>query len=711
MHVRRTAVLGLAALTGLATLAGTAQALTTVTIDKCLAAQIKIVRKAPPRRPAATRKAASKGLPVDGECLSKASVKITSGLDKLRRQAGLSRRGHERRAPDQQRVLRRPRSTRRSATRRRSVTPPSDSAVGKYVARADGLLSRKPPARPAPSTRPASRRPSGSSLPRSRRRRRATIARTSDRRRSCRTTRARSPNPRSARCRAAGLRARPAATAWNDPGEPCDASASPAGWEQCGPEFTWHRRATAPVRPRSVFSGDANAPETILDTGWTGISHRTPIIGNGDVTVQLELHGHDPAVRHLPGERPGRQSGRRRGAARQPALQHRLVEEVHLGRRLHRSHVSRRRQPRYVVRQRQRMSGAGRAPRPASATSTSARTRRSAGGVALCVVNQFAAPVSGRRTSRAARRIPTVLLTSRVYFGPAVDVPCPRCTDNGGINDGTNGGTCDGGPRAGLACDSNGAVPGRPDFGRTSLDCPPLQGALAATLGIDLSNATDPVAKTLTVNSPNCSGTTWGQVPHATPATTATPRRATTTPIVPIRPRPDRADLRRPPLSRGSRNAGAACGASSECPGSGLAAVPASRPDRPRASTTRRSRTASSNARTPMATARAPATIGPIDQTCTLHSGHAQRRLHQHHGLRWRARQLRFPSPQLFLDRRRHVPTVGQQRRHRFARRGRHGGPAGRRRARTRPSPRSSVSVRRRREPSTTSWVFPARAA
>jgi hypothetical protein len=67
-------------------------------------------------------------------------------------------------------------------------------------------------------------------------------------------------------------------------------------------------------------------------------------------------------------------------------------------------------------------------------------------------------------------------------------------------------GTCDAGPRQGFPCDANGAVANRPDFGTTSLDCPPLPGGILATLTIDLSSRTGTVVKTLSSASPNCGG-------------------------------------------------------------------------------------------------------------------------------------------------------------------------------------------------------------
>jgi hypothetical protein len=65
-------------------------------------------------------------------------------------------------------------------------------------------------------------------------------------------------------------------------------------------------------------------------------------------------------------------------------------------------------------------------------------------------------------------------------------------------------GTCDAGPRQGFPCDANGSVANRPDFGTTSLDCPPLPAGIIATLTIDLSSKTNTVVKTLSTASPNC---------------------------------------------------------------------------------------------------------------------------------------------------------------------------------------------------------------
>src|SRR5262249_55673332 len=67
-----------------------------------------------------------------------------------------------------------------------------------------------------------------------------------------------------------------------DPGETCDPPAVAA----CGVGFTCTNCQCA--CPSTVhFLSNATSPDSILDTGWTGISHRAPIISDGDVTVSL----------------------------------------------------------------------------------------------------------------------------------------------------------------------------------------------------------------------------------------------------------------------------------------------------------------------------------------------------------------------------------------------------------------------------------------
>ena len=114
----------------------------------------------------------------------------------------------------------------------------------------------------------------------------------------------------------------------NSPSEACDASAPSAGWAQCGPDFTC--TACNCACPTKVeFAGTATDPLSILDTGWTGISHRAPIISNGDVTVNVSCARVQPSVWRLRHQRSGHERGRRRRAARQPSVQPRPVDQVH----------------------------------------------------------------------------------------------------------------------------------------------------------------------------------------------------------------------------------------------------------------------------------------------------------------------------------------------------------------------------------------------
>src|SRR5262249_29016168 len=101
---------------------------------------------------------------------------------------------------------------------------------------------------------------------------------------------------------------------------------------------------------------------------------------------------------------------------------------------------------------------------------------------------------------------PTFDLTWRLYTGLSTDHPCPRCLGDGTSNDGIMGGTCNDGPRVNLACDANGSVPGFPDFGTESLDCPMPPGSLIGTTPIHVAATTSGSALTISSASPNCTG-------------------------------------------------------------------------------------------------------------------------------------------------------------------------------------------------------------
>lgn len=131
------------------------------------------------------------------------------------------------------------------------------------------------------------------------------------------------------------------------------------------------------------------------------------------------------------------------------------------------------------------------------------------GGVPACVVSQIVGPVSGTADLEIGALSVALDLSSRFWAGSYVDPPCPRCAGDPTPNDGLAAGSCSEGARAGLPCDGNAEVPGRPDFGVTSLDCPvetaPFSNA-DGTWSVPLQLATATQVRTLTSTSPACSG-------------------------------------------------------------------------------------------------------------------------------------------------------------------------------------------------------------
>jgi hypothetical protein len=69
--------------------------------------------------------------------------------------------------------------------------------------------------------------------------------------------------------------------------EQCDTAAPAPQCPNSGGALQTCALGCLPVSGTVAFSGDAAAPESILDTGFSGISHRAPIITNGDLTIDL----------------------------------------------------------------------------------------------------------------------------------------------------------------------------------------------------------------------------------------------------------------------------------------------------------------------------------------------------------------------------------------------------------------------------------------
>ncbi len=362
--------------------------------------------------------------------------------------------------------------------------------------------------------------------------------------------------------------------------------------------FPCNEFCTCDCPTRVTFSGDATDPASILDTGWTGISHRAPIISNGDVTINLACTG------------VGRPCGvcNVSGPVANPNAGAGQLDNQRC------SHDS------SIKCASDAVCGVGNtcefyfgAPLPLAA-----------GGVTACVFNQFNGQVSGTANVETGEASTAALLTSRVYTGIAIDNPCARCIGDGPVNDGVAGGTCDGGTRGGLACDGNGTVFERPDFGTTSLDCPLSSTVLIATLPIDLTNATDPVTKTVSADSPTCSGVPGercicdtcnnsNQEPCFTNADCPDPAG----PIGPI------CGGRR---CIGGSNAGTPCAANSECSGGGFCNRPGE-PTKPSACLDDSVNTVGvlDCSDTAPVDGEGECTVGPITQSCSVASGHPQR--------------------------------------------------------------------------------------
>lgn len=374
-------------------------------------------------------------------------------------------------------------------------------------------------------------------------------------------------------------------------GEFCDGTATGGA---CGPDFTCTNCNCA--CPSTVtFSGDAEDPTSILDTGWTGISHRAPIITNGDVTVNLNCSASERPCGDCtvqgPIANPNKGAGQLDNQRCSNDSSIKCTNDTPC------------------------TAGGGTcefffgAPLPLAA-----------GGVTTCVFNRFNGDVNGTANVESGEAATTAFLTSTVYNGLAIDNPCPRCTDAGGINDGVTGGTCDGGTRVGLPCDANGFVPDRADFGRTSLDCPLAAAGAIATLPINLTNETNAVTKTLSANSPNCGPAVPGQK-----CLCQTCNNAESTPCF------SNADcvLVGATICGGNRciggtNSGAPCTNVSACPGGGQCNR-AGEPTKPSACLDNTAGGNTIHDCVDMGNGEGQCSAGPVTNTCSLASGHRQR--------------------------------------------------------------------------------------
>lgn len=126
----------------------------------------------------------------------------------------------------------------------------------------------------------------------------------------------------------------------------------------------------------------------------------------------------------------------------------------------------------------------------------------SAGGQSICMVHEFYGVGGVFDTLDGSIENGSMTLSARVFAGILPSQPCPQCVGDSTPNDGTPGGTCNGGPNDGLACDANGVSP-IPSFGSTSYDCPSAPGSQIASaqfaLMLSTSEQSSPIA-----GRPNC---------------------------------------------------------------------------------------------------------------------------------------------------------------------------------------------------------------
>jgi hypothetical protein len=235
------------------------------------------------------------------------------------------------------------------------------------------------------------------------------------------------------------------------------------------------------------FEGDATSSDTLLDTGWTGIAHDSPIISDGKLTLD---------VTSCPNAGPG--NTRPCGVCSFTGpLPNPNANAGDIDNRRCTNDTS--------------IKCTSNSPCLPSGTCQfyfGSNLPLSAGSVPVCVVNEISGAVTGTANFETGATQSVVNLISHVFTGLQVDKPCPTCVGDPVANDGVQGGTCSGAgtPRDGLACDANGSSP-ITAFGSTSLDCPPAPGGNVANLSIAINSSTGSVVRTLSSANPNCSGT------------------------------------------------------------------------------------------------------------------------------------------------------------------------------------------------------------
>lgn len=263
--------------------------------------------------------------------------------------------------------------------------------------------------------------------------------------------------------------------------EACDPTAPSSGWFACGPDFTCTSSCTCACPTRLTLSTDASDPATVVDLGATGIAHREPEIGDSTLTLGISCteSTRPCGLCAVSGPVANPFAGAGQLDNRRCTNDTRITCNSHAP-----------------------CTGGG----GTCEFFLGANWPVSVGGIGMCVTRQLGSFIEGTANVETGAVAATALQVWNVYLGPTSADACPRCVGDGTANDGVPGGTCSEGAHAGVACDANGSVGGLPDFGATSLDCPPLPTSIVATLPLVVDSSTATVTETLTASSPRCSG-------------------------------------------------------------------------------------------------------------------------------------------------------------------------------------------------------------
>ena len=123
-------------------------------------------------------------------------------------------------------------------------------------------------------------------------------------------------------------------------------------------------------------------------------------------------------------------------------------------------------------------------------------------GVPFCVTPQLAGPATGTMDVEGGDLDLVLPVALETAFTADIGHPCPTCDGDIAPNDGSQDGTCTGGPRDGEVCDANSTSP---QLGQDhSLDCPADALSNFTPHGITVALSTAGDVRSLSASSPSC---------------------------------------------------------------------------------------------------------------------------------------------------------------------------------------------------------------